>query len=601
MRNIIITSIFLFLGISCASSIQNNSKITSSVAIKDSTKRSNEATNHFVDGSILEMKGKYAEAILEYQIALELDPNAGIYYTIAKNYYRLNKLPQALQNSKKSVELDSTHIEFNELLAKIYVSSKQLADAAKIYERIIRLDSLNTNAYFNLGLLYENDKPIQALGIFNKLLDITGPEWNLLIKIADLNERMGNVDKTIETVENLLALDPSNLELQKLLIESYIKTAKYEKGLKLISETLTLFPDDLQLLEMQANALILNDEWDEGRAAYSRLINREDFSFVSKLRIGGLFFNKALTDSASVAGSIEILNEINKDSSDWQVNAYLGELNLRENKDSIAIDYFNKAAELAAWNAEIWIRLGGLLFDSGRYEIAVEKLGGIIENFPNEFVLNIILGLSYGQLNKHADSKPYLEKALQINPNDFTALYALGFTFNQLNETDEAIIYLNRALEIDSDNVQILGTLGLIYDNKEMYTKSDSVYEKALSIDSTDVLVLNNFAYSLAERGIQLERALEMARIAVEREPENSSYLDTFGWVHFKLGDFEEAKKYIQQAIDKNNDSAVLLDHLGDIHYKLGDKQKAIDLWEEAFKMDSTQTEIKLKIEKGEL
>jgi tetratricopeptide (TPR) repeat protein len=545
---LIITGFSLAFAFSCSSTetLQDESLST---ANSDTTKAAIEASNHFVDGTILEMKGMYAEAILEYQEALELDPDGGIYYALANNYYRLNKLPQAIKHAQKAVEYDKNHIEYKELLGKIYINS-QLPDSAEaVFESIIEIDSLHTNALFNLAYLYERNKPSKALDTYNKLLEITGPEWNLLVKIADLNERMGNIEKTIETVEELVQLNPSNIEIQKLLIESYIKTAKYDKAMELIDESLAVFPDDIQLIEMRASILIQKGEIKDGSNEYLKLINQENFPFENKVRIAGAFFNQALLDSSSIDIAKNLMYEINKDSLDWQVNAYLGELEMRENNDSLAIEYFQTSAELAAWNAEIWIRLGGLLFDNAKYQTAVDMLGGVIENFPDEFVLNIVLGLAYGQLNNYDAALPFVKKAVELNPADFTSLYAYGFTLNQVDMKDEAITYLKKALDVNPDNVQILGTLGLIYDDKQMWEECDEAYQTALSIDSTDVLVLNNYAYSLAERELQLERALEMSTKAVEGDPENPSYLDTKGWILFKLGNYDEAKEYILKAI----------------------------------------------------
>jgi tetratricopeptide (TPR) repeat protein len=590
----------LLLAISCSSTEQLEDKTAAQKKVDDKHK-SAQASDHFVDGTILEMKGKYAEAIIEYQQALELDPDGGIYFALAKNYFRLHKMPLAIKNAKKAVEYDTNHIEYKELLGKIYLNSQLPDSAIAVFEDITELDSTNTNALFNLAFLYEKNRPTQALKTYNKLLDITGPEWNLLVKIADLNERMGNVEETIKTVENLLALNPSSLELQKLLIESYIKSGKYDKAEMMINESLTLFPEDIQLIEMKAGLFVQQENIDEGAKEYIKLIHNEDYPFAAKVRIGGAFFNQAILDSSSIDAAKNLLNEINKDSLDWEVNAYLGELEMRDGNDSLAIEYLETSADLAAWNPDIWIRLSGLLFDNARYQIAVDKLEEVIENFPDEFILNIVLGLSHGQLNQYDEALPYVKKAVELNPNDFTSLYAYGFTLNQIKREDEAITYLKKALDVDPDNVQILGTLGLIYDNKEMWEECDDAYETALSIDSTDALVLNNYAYSLSERNIQLERAFKMSTQAVEAAPDNSSYLDTKGWILFRLGKYEEAEEYINKSLEVDPENAVVLDHLGDVQFMLGQKEEALKSWEKSFELDPSQEKLKLKIEKGEL
>ena len=114
-------------------------------------------------------------------------------------------------------------------------------------------------------------------------------------------------------------------------------------------------------------------------------------------------------------------------------------------------------------------------------------------------------------------------------------------------------------------------------------------------------LVNNNYAYSLSERGERLDDALEMVKISIEAEPTNSSYLDTVGWVYYKLGDYAKAKEYIEKAIEVGGESAVMLEHLGDILYKLGKKDSAMEFWQKAFTLDTSNNELKNKIEKGEI
>jgi len=172
----------------------------------------------------------------------------------------------------------------------------------------------------------------------------------VLIKIAELNERIGNIDNTISTVERLLQLDPSNLRLQKLLIESYIKTNNNEKAILLANDALNMFPDDLTLIEYKGNAKANQNKWEEAAVEYKKLI-KSDLPFEVKKRIAGGFVTETAKDSSIIPIAKNLLLEIEKDTSDWQTNAFLGEIALAENNDSLAIKYSKNAANLAPWNS----------------------------------------------------------------------------------------------------------------------------------------------------------------------------------------------------------------------------------------------------------
>jgi tetratricopeptide (TPR) repeat protein len=596
-------SIFLILALvyGCESSrVQKDNKV-SIRGIKETGRKSKEALDHFINGSLDDMKGDYASAILEYQDALNLDNSSGIYYALAKDYLLLNKLSLSLVNAKKAVAIDSTNTDYDYLLADIYTNARLTDSAAVAYEKIIRLDSTDTHAYFNLAVIYEQSKPMKALAIYKKLLELTGPEWNVLARIAELYQRMGQTEEAVKTVEQLSAIDPSNTELQKLVIDTYLKAKKYDKALDKVDDMLKLFPDDPVFLEQKAQIFLQQNNWNEAADQYALLLKNPDIPIETKVRIGSVYLAQSSKDSTLLPVAKKLFLSLDKDSVNWQVKMFLGEIALRERDDSLAITYFKDVTELARWNGEAWIRLGSLYFDNKKYSQAVSLLENAVQNFPDNFAINFILGISYMQMNKYLNAKNYLKKAVDLDSKNVNALSAYGYTLSQLKQPEDAVYYLNEALKINPQNVELLGTLGLIYNTLKKYSESDSIYTKALEVDSSNSLVLNNFAYSLAERGIQLQSALKMAKEAVEKDSLNSSYLDTIGWVYYQLGNYELAEKFISEAAKLDKQNATIMEHLGDIAFKKGKKNEAVVIWQKALNLNSDNTELKQKIEKGEL
>lgn len=589
----------MFIG--CSSNMIKQEDEEQKSLVSGNSYRQKIAREKFINGSILELKGQLNDAINEYLEALKYDPVPGIHFTLAKNYYKLNKLSSALQYSRKSVQLEPDNTEYLFLLASIYSASRLDDSSIAVYERIVRNDSTNASAFFQLALLNEKNRPNSSLAIYKKLIDMIGPEWNVLIRIIDLNDRLGNVDETIATFEDLLKLNPSDLRLQKVLIESYMKSKKFDKAQKLADEALVSFPDDLNLYEMKGAIYIQTEEWQNAYNQYSKLLESKQINYENKLAVGSIFLSAVEKDSSNLFFAKEIFGILSRDTLDWQVNAYLGEIELRLKNDSSAIEYFKKSISLAEWNSQLWIRLGGVLFENGKYKTVIELLKKGTGLFPNDFAINLIYGLSLSQESIHEEAKGYLEKALKINPSDLTALTALGFTLNQLKQSDDALIYLNKALILNPEDVQVLGMTALIYDSKEEFDKSDSLYSIAMEIDPENPLILNNFAYSLSDRGERLDEAFLWSKQAVDKEPENSSYLDTLGWIYFKLNDYLKAKLYIEKSLLLDSNNATVLDHLGDVHFKLGDNSKAIEYWKKALENEPDNIKIKQKIEKGEL
>jgi tetratricopeptide (TPR) repeat protein len=201
-------------------------------------------------------------------------------------------------------------------------------------------------------------------------------------------------------------------------------------------------------------------------------------------------------------------------------------------------------------------------------------------------------------LGRQEEALVPLEKALKIDPYNLNALVSYGLTLNQLNRNREAIKPLENARMIDSTNITVLSTLGMIYDDLKLYYTCDSLYESALKFHPESHLLLNNYAYSLAERSERLEYALKMVQKAVASQPQNGAYLDTMGWIYYKLGNYDLALKYVKDSLANRENSPVVVEHLGDIYLKLGDSAQAVTFWRRAIEMNGDRERLEKKIEK---
>lgn len=140
----------------------------------------------------------------------------------------------------------------------------------------------------------------------------------------------------------------------------------------------------------------------------------------------------------------------------------------------------------------------------------------------------------------------------------------------------------------------------MLLDNVGYFDKSDSLYEEALKIYPDDPTLLNNYAYSLAKRKVNLEKALAMSKKSLEKDSLVSSYLDTLGWIYFQMGNVREAEHYIKLAIDQGSPSAEILEHMGDVYLKMNKKDEALEYYKMALKLDPENQNLKNKIEEIE-
>ena len=77
-----------------------------------------------------------------------------------------------------------------------------------------------------------------------------------------------------------------------------------------------------------------------------------------------------------------------------------------------------------------------------------------------------------------------------------------------------------------------------------------------------------------------------MSNLAISFEPANPSYLDTYGWIQYKIGNYEIAHEYIMKAFEAGGNSFELYEHLGYIQLGLDKKKEAIEAWKKSLELN---------------
>lgn len=112
-----------------------------------------------------------------------------------------------------------------------------------------------------------------------------------------------------------------------------------------------------------------------------------------------------------------------------------------------------------------------------------------------------------------------------------------------------------------------------------------------------DPRVLRRCAYSLALRQTQLDRALDLARRAVDRAPSDPLAHDTLGWVYLQRDNPEAAQRHLGRALDADIASARILEHAGDVEHALGNDDAAQSYWQQALDRSPNRVSIQQKLD----
>lgn len=157
--------------------------------------------------------------------------------------------------------------------------------------------------------------------------------------------------------------------------------------------------------------------------------------------------------------------------------------------------------------------------------------------------------------------------------------------------------YMKQAADLDSSGTEFLVNLGFLYHELKDWKQAEQSYLKAMKIKPDDALLLNNYAYMLAESDERLDRALALVDSALSLQPDTPSFLDTKGWILYKLNNYEDARKYLEKASQNNPENPEIYEHLGDLYRAMGENALARDAWEHALNAGEENERIRQKIE----
>jgi len=159
----------------------------------------------------------------------------------------------------------------------------------------------------------------------------------------------------------------------------------------------------------------------------------------------------------------------------------------------------------------------------------------------------------------------------------------------QLNEAEESA---RKALELSPDDPQSLIQLSSILDRSGKHEVSEKTLRELLKREPDNATALNNLGYFMVERGAGYDEALKLIEQAVAIDPIQGSFLDSLGWAHFKLGNIEKARQYLEKATIYSKRNSAIHEHLGDVLRRAGRLAEARKQWEKALEYSVEAVEI---------
>ena len=503
------------------------------------------------------------------------------------------------------------------------------------------LDPGNTAVSFYMGMCLlkmnntNKERCEQGLALMKEHFEAQPEDLYETTFYGDANMQLGHPEEALRAIKVLNELNPNRLEMQVRLAEAYSQTGDYAQSNATYDSIAAIFGDAIQITSSKINNYMAMNDSTQALREMRKLLSTAPQNDSYNIAMSGLFQHYGMNDSAfyyldraqeyapdngyiyltragyymqagdSAGYEQQIYNALTAEQLDVESKlgvllGYIREKMAQEDTTQRIDNLFTVLIQQHPHEADIHQLYSEYLYAKKDYKGAIEQLGYSLDVNPtdasgwrNMVILNMMD-------DNYADAIKASEKALEYNPDNLDLYGYVAGCYHQMKEYGKAIETYQQILAMtDSTDLtrrsEIITGIGDTYSELKDDAKTIECYEQALELDPTNSGALNNYAYFLAQRGQDLDRAERMAALAVKDAPDNANFIDTYAWVYFAKKDYVKALLYIKDAVEKDEDNH-LLEHYGDILWFNDDKEAAVEQWTKALEADPDNELLQRKV-----
>lgn len=351
-----------------------------------------------------------------------------------------------------------------------------------------------------------------------------------------------DIQNASKYVANALKIEPnftSAIELNAKIIRFQADDDK--PALAYLEQQLQKFPNNAELRLFYITALLDNDDMKKAMPQLEILTKDKTYGGEAYLTMGEIYVTQ---DNISKAQEV-IKKALPFPNSDDKAKFYLGQIYEYQKENSQAIRYYEDISEESEYHTQGYLRAAYLYALAGNYDDALDILQSAS---PSTF----------------EDQKQVLLTEVDILIDN--------------KNYDKALDQANKVLEIIPEDVDFLYARSVIYGLLDKPSEAEKDLRAILNIDPNNANALNALGFTLANQPNRVKEALPFLQQALSLSPENPAFLDSMGWLMFKMGRNQEAINILDKAYKISGNSEIAA-HLGEVLWSTGKKEAAKEIW----------------------
>ncbi|MGB7317326.1 MAG: tetratricopeptide repeat protein [Planktotalea sp.] len=228
----------------------------------------------------------------------------------------------------------------------------------------------------------------------------------------------------------------------------------------------------------------------------------------------------------------------------------------------------------------------GLLEQLEQYELATETYKKVARDSPAFHAVELGRAEALRRSGKPDAAIEALESLAQTHGDLPLVHSSLGDAYRQMERFADAVKAYDRSLAAFEGEVSgqwfIYYARGISHERLDLWDKAEADFRKALELNPEQPQVMNYLGYSLVEKQIKLDEALDLIERAVAARPDSGYIVDSLGWVLFRLGRYNDAVGHMERATELMPIDPIVNDHLGDVYWSVGRFLEAEFQWKRA-------------------
>jgi tetratricopeptide (TPR) repeat protein len=503
-------------------------------------------------------------------------------------------LQKAIEQFQKITVLAPMDVDSWIMLAQLEKAAQNSAESVKAYKKALEVDPDNADALTGLAIAYSDLGDAQSAADVLKKLAEKNPSARSLEALAETYRQLRQYGMAADALRRALILNPPNAgEIKRSLAETLVAAGRYPEAIQTYQELAADDPNDFEAYLSISQIYIRQRDFVKATEA-SDMARKIDPSNL-KVRYNDV---SILESQDKLPQAIQALKDIltsttkrtyTPDEKKARVALldHLGGMYRTADQPDLAAETYRQLVDVdSELGPNVGVEIIETYIDARQLNKAQTEADADLKKWPDDRELHVEHARLLADMGKNDQAAAEVKKLLD-GKSDFEIYLSLGDIYDKGKKFDEwakALDAAEKLAERTDEKERVWFMRGAMFERMKKLEPAEAEFRKVLDVDPDYAGALNYLGYMLADRNIRLQESLDLITKALDRDPENGAYLDSLGWVLFRLGRFPEAEENMRRAVNKTPRDPTVHDHMAEVLMAESKVKEAVAQWQTSLK-----------------